>query len=142
MTTNKFESFYSNVLKNLSSLKQNGSGEEFLNSLLNLYPLANKFYAKDVESLFANESVNQAIKLLQGHIRRDVLPKIESYELKDDKIVIKTRDAGIKEFPQMSPKTFLFKVFNIEETHSHYYLYLSYMLQPANYDAMQLFQKV
>jgi|GEM_PF-4487755 len=138
----RFDSFYQNYLKHLDLVRsQPGQEIKYVELITNLYPLANKVYGDEVQNILDKENITQTMALLQKHLREDVLLKIESYQLMNNQLIIKS-EGTVKSFPLIKPGLFLKKVFKITESNPYFYLLLSFCCQSANFDAIQLFQKL
>lgn len=132
--------FYTNKVKKIQEFEQNGQIQQFLDEVKNLYPTMYKLFEKDTKSIIENQDIFIRFNHIKSHVAKNIIPKIESYTIDFTNIHIKNN--GITNvFPLHNPVKFMDVCLNLDNTNPYYFLMLSYLMIPLNYDSMQLCDK-
>jgi hypothetical protein len=132
--------FYNNKVTKIQELEKNGKINEFLDEVNRLYPTMYKLFEKDTQFIVANQDIFIRFNNIKNHVAKNVIPKIESYTLGFTDIQIKINGITTN-YPLHNPVKFMDVCLNLDNTNPYFFLMLSFLMIPLNYDSMQLCDK-
>jgi len=135
-----FNTFYTNFTTRLSELEQEKKYSLYLKELAKLFPMAQKFFAKDSEKILLVTNLVHLMQRLKKEVTQNQLSKISAYQILEDKLIMKYKSGESKEYPLISIPDFLNNS-GIRSDHPHFLFLISFLMLPSNFDAIQLFNK-
>ena len=137
--TENFEKLVKNQEKSLRSLIKDQKLDTFSTILSSLYPFSSKFFQTESQEQLKK---NKMTAFLNKKMKKDAVAAsllIRGYDVQKDRIVVVDNDGVKKEYALADPINFINLAFSLKEEDDFFYFYLSYLIQPLNYDAFQLF---
>jgi hypothetical protein len=110
----------------------------FSSSLTSLYPLVAKFYPSDTLKILGKAGFSKMFAQVKA-TALSVVEQCTSYEIQQDKILLYRKTGEVNEYPILNPADFVKNGFKISADEFGFFLNLSFLISPTNYDVLQLF---
>jgi hypothetical protein len=136
--SSKFYSFISTFENTLRTHLKNGEIKEFSEKLSKLYPSSIKFFTNDTENLLTKLKAVKFINQFRK-ISTQLISQYHSYEVQADKVVLTRKDLTKEEYPLINVTDLINRVLELQSDELGTLLVTSYMIQPLNFDFVQLF---
>lgn len=135
------ESFKKLILyseKKLSDKLAAGDIAGFSDELPKLYPLVIKFYPKDTEKCLSSSGFSKLFEKIKK-TALDTAAECLGYEVQSTKIVLTKKTGETLEYPILNPNDFVKNGMSLSPDKFGFFLTLSFLVSPMNYDMLQLF---
>lgn len=133
--------FYEQKINQIRTLRTKTEIQGFLTEVKNIYPNMLKLFENDTLFLVKNQDCFNRFDLIKKQVFNSIIPNIESFDV-DLKNVVINKNGNILKYPLNNPSNFMKVCLNLDEESPYYYLMLSYLMIPCNFDVIQLFDKV
>lgn len=137
---NNYIKFYESKNKKIKELELDSNINVFLDEVQRLYPSMLKLFESDTKELISKLDFFRKFNQLKKHVFENILPKIDNFNVGLQSVEIFA--VGQKQsYPVNNPIKFMEKYLNIDRSNPNFYLILSFLLLPQNYDIIQLCDK-
>lgn len=137
---NNYMQFYESKNKKIKEFELNANVNLFLDEVQRLYPSMLKLFEVETKELISGLDFFKKFNQLKKHVFDNILPKIENFSVGLQSVDI--RAVGqIQSHPLNNPIKFMEKYLNVDKSNPNFYLILSFLLLPQNYDIIQLCDK-
>lgn len=135
-----YSKFYASKKQKIKEFEIASNVNDFLDDVQKLYPTMNKLFEEDTLNLIKEKHFFKKFERLKLHVFNNILPNIESFSVGLQKMEIKKRNQ-LLEFPVTNPIKFMNTYLGTNKDDPDFYLILSFLLLPQNYDIIQLCDK-
>jgi hypothetical protein len=135
------QKFYDQKCSQITKLRNEKKIQLFLTEVKNIYPNMLKLFENDTSFLIKKQDCFNRFEMIKQQVLTNTIPKIERFNVGLTDLVVTVNKKHLT-YQLNNPLTFMKVCLNIDVESPYYYLMLSYLMIPCNYDVIQLFDKV